>query len=460
MRHRLAAGLAGTALAGLLLARTAAAQTSLTIYNDGRVLVRRSLPLPVPAGTSTLRAALGQLDPGSLVSLDSTVAILEARHDGGTDDASILRRAVGRTLTLQVGAFKDTISATLLGVDPERWRLPDGSVTLSRPGTPRFPAELVPIDPAVELRLRAARAQKALALGWLTQGASWQAAYQVVMSGGQARVQGHAIVAAGALATDSAEISLFAGSVSRAAEQPGPQAYGRRVVLDEMKATAVGGAVSEERVGEFHLYSLPGKWSLRPGVTTAIQLFEPATTPVERAYVVRGAMPWYGWLPQAGAEQVEPVTVTYTLARARKTDFGEKPLPAGIARLYTADADGRLQLVGEASTPHTAAGKELRLGAGDAFDLTAKRIQTSYATKRDSTKAGWRTVATAAYKVTLGNATDSVATIDVLEERQGEWALLASSVPAEKLSSTQTRFRVKVPARGEAVLTYRVNVLW
>ncbi len=96
-----------------------------------------------------------------------------------------------------------------------------------------------------------------------------------------------------------------------------------------------------------------------------------------------------------------------------------------------------------------------------AFDLTARRVQTSYVTRRDSTKAtGIRTVATAEYRVTVRNATDSAATVDVIEERAGEWAVLSSSVPAEKLSSTRTRFRVKVPARGEAAVTYRLRIVW
>jgi hypothetical protein len=50
--------------------------------------------------------------------------------------------------------------------------------------------------------------------------------------------------------------------------------------------------------------------------------------------------------------------------------------------------------------------------------------------------------------------------MDVLEERGGEWSVLQSSLPAEKLSSTRTRFRVPVPAGGEATLTYRVRVVW
>jgi hypothetical protein len=60
----------------------------------------------------------------------------------------------------------------------------------------------------------------------------------------------------------------------------------------------------------------------------------------------------------------------------------------------------------------------------------------------------------------VANARDSVVTVDVLEERGGEWRVLQSSVPADRLSSTRTRFRIRVPARGEAVLTYRIEARW
>lgn len=48
-RWSLAAG-----LFGLMLVGPAAAQTSLTVYSDGRVLHRRSLPVRIPAGLSSL----------------------------------------------------------------------------------------------------------------------------------------------------------------------------------------------------------------------------------------------------------------------------------------------------------------------------------------------------------------------------------------------------------------------
>jgi hypothetical protein len=48
----------------------------------------------------------------------------------------------------------------------------------------------------------------------------------------------------------------------------------------------------------------------------------------------------------------------------------------------------------------------------------------------------------------------------VIENRGGEWTVVSSSIKGEKLSSTRTVFRVPVPARGKATLTYRVRVIW
>ena len=43
------------------------------------------------------------------------------------------------------------------------------------------------------------------------------------------------------------------------------------------------------------------------------------------------------------------------------------------------------------------------------------------------------------------------------EARFGDWKIIDSSVPPEKLSSTEQRFRLAVPANGTATLTYTVQ---
>jgi hypothetical protein len=354
------------------------------------------------------------------------------------------------------------VSALVLGVDPLRLQLPDGRVSFTPPGLPLYPGDLVIVEPTVLLGIRSARSQDQLGLGYFTSGASWQASYQAVLGKDDARVTGMAVLPSESLRAENAEVHLLAGSVGRA-QQPGapPQPLVRKEARAAVAEMAMSDVATEQRVGEFHLYTLPGRSTLLPGQTTSVALFNPAQVKYERNYVVHGDVPFWGFLPQQGEELQPPVEINYLLKRPRKTDFGDRPLPGGVARLYQPDSSGGLQLIGEASLEHTPAGSDLRLNAGNAFDLTAKRVQTSYATRRDSTKArGVHTVATADYRVTLKNAKDSAATIDVQEERAGEWSVLASSVPAEKVSSTITRFRVRVPARGETVLTYRLRVIW
>ncbi|HEU5217227.1 MAG TPA: hypothetical protein VFU23_01110 [Gemmatimonadales bacterium] len=459
LAHRFRPQVLAAALA-LVGAGPAGAQTGLTIYNDGRVLVRRTLPAALTAGVSNHRLSLGLLDPHSVFALDSGVAIVGTSYDESVDETNTMRRAVGTTLQFLTGRVNngvaDTTSALVVGVNPERFRLADGRISFQRPGLPLYPAELVLADPTLVLAVRSPSAQPALRLGYFTQGAAWSASYTVVLGKSVARISGLASVASGTLRVTAADVQLLAGSVGRAGRGPTP------MMMQEMKVAGVAGDVAqgpaeEQQIGEAHLYTIPGKVSLEPGVTTGVALFEPAAAPWERAYVVRGQIPYYGMLPQFGNdENTVPVEVWYTLKRTAKTPFGDLPLPMGGYRLYQPDDAGRLQLIGESAAGHTAPGRDVRLGAGSAFDLTAKRIQTTYTTRRDST----RTVATADYKVTITSAKDTAVTVEVLEERAGEWSVLSSSIPAEKLSSTRTRFRIRVPAMGEASLTYRVRVVW
>lgn len=447
-------------VSALLLTRPLAAQTGLTIYNDGRVLVRRTVPVALGTGMSTHRLSLGLLDPASVFALDSGVVVTGSSYDESVDEQNTMRRAVGQTLKFLTGSrtngIPDSETAVVLGVNPERFRLSDGRVTFNRPGTPLYPAELVLADPTLALAVRAPAPRSSLRLGYFTQGASWNASYAVVLGKGTARVSGLASIPSSSLRVMDAELQLLAGNIGRDASAKNMSRDA--MMLGRVAAEAASMApASEEGIGEAHLYTIPGRLSLEPGVTASVALFEPAAAPWERTYQIRGQVPWYGMLQQFGTdENPVPVEVSYTLKRTAKTTFGDLPLPGGTWRLYEADGGGRLQLIGESGGSHTAPGTDIRLSAGSAFDLTAKRVQLTYSTRRDST----RTIGTADFRVTVTSGKDSATVVDVIEERRGEWSVLSGSIPAERLSSTRTRFRMRIPARGEAVLTYRVRVVW
>ena len=437
-----------------LAAAGARAQTSLSVYADGRVVVRRALPQPLDKGRTTV-VLKEAIDPATIFSPDTAVALVAAQARGATTQQEALARARGQTLAF--AREKDTIRATVVSVEPPQYRLGDGRFLLATPGTPLFPAELVRSEPQVTLALEASRSRPRTEIAYSAAGASWEAVYQIVLADGKASVSGAATVRSQAVRADSAEVQLVAGSIARARS---PQPLRGMITAQAVLAEDVVSA-SEQAVGETHVYQLPGRVTLEPGVPVTTALFPRAATPYVQELIVPGALPWRGFFGSAPAEPDRvPVQVWYTLKRARGTPFGDRPLPAGTVQLYQADSAGRLQLVGEATSAHSAPGRDVRVQSGDAFDVTAERVQVDYGQEPIApAKRGMpvRQRVTAAFRVTITNAKPAPVTVDVREARSGVWRVVESSVPSEKLSATEVRFRVPVPASGEATLTYTVQ---
>jgi hypothetical protein len=459
--------LSAVAVLGLVAVTPAAlqGQTSLSIYSDGRVVVRRTLPQALQKGRNAVTVQFDGLDPATLFSPDTAVTVSGATVRYPSSAADALNRALGQTIAFVSEGLgrRDTVKATVVRVDPPQFKLADGRLLLALPGQPLFPSELVRTAPEATLSLDATKSRPNTQLAYVAQGVSWEATYQAVIGsgGGQAAVGGGATVTSQSLRTDSAEIQLVAGSINRTREPKAPQAveagrFMRAGVAAQMASP------EEQSVGETHAYSLPARLALEPGVPVTTALFPRTSTPVMQEFVVPGVLPWRGWFGQQQGDQNQvPVQVWYTFKRVKGTPFGDRPLPGGTMQLYQADSSGRLQLIGEATIGHTPVAKDVRVQSGDAFDVTAERIQTDYnqeqlAPLRRGLPSRQRI--TASYRVTVTNAKTDTVTVDVRESHFGTWSVTESSVAAEKLSSTETRFRIRVPAGGQTVLTYTLQV--
>ena len=157
----------------VLLAAPLGGQTSLSIYTDGRVVVRRTLPQALDKGRNTLTLKVEELDPATLFSPDTGVALLSATARPPTDRDAALRRAAGQTLAFvrrREDGRSDTVRATVVRATPPQYRLSDGRLLLSEPGEPIFPAELIRTTPEATVVLEAARARSRTELAWLTRG--------------------------------------------------------------------------------------------------------------------------------------------------------------------------------------------------------------------------------------------------------------------------------------------------
>jgi hypothetical protein len=200
-------------------------QTSLSIYSDGRVVVRRTLPQALQKGRNAVTVQFDGLDPATLFSPDTAVTVTGAtvRYPSSASDA--LGRAVGQTIAFVsegVGR-RDTVKATVVRVDPPQFRLADGRLLLAPPGQPLFPSELVRTSPEATLLLDATKSRSSTQLAYVAQGVTWEATYQAIIASGQASVGGAATVTSQSLRSDSAEVQLVAGSINRTREEAQPE---------------------------------------------------------------------------------------------------------------------------------------------------------------------------------------------------------------------------------------------
>lgn len=432
--------------------------TSVTLFNSGRTLVRRSIPVRFPAGTSTQPLAIGVFDPASFTVLDPGVMVDRLTFDAGFDEDALLRRSIGQVFTFDMGDGK-TWSARLLGVDPERWQVTSGGpqgVIFGRPGRLIWSVEQVPATPVADVTLTADRARQSVKVMYEAMGGAWNAGYRLFI-GTNGRFEGTATIQAGTFNLENAEVQLLAGDIGQKAV-PAPMMLQRARNQAFEDASITSGATSSEFIGEVRLYTVPGRVTFVPGAIVTLPLFAPTPVRSELRLTVLGAISYWGGVEQFPDEQEVPVQVSHRFERKLGTPFGDLPLPAGGVSVYDTDRAGRVQLVGQGSIGHTAAGEMLEVSTGTAFDVTARRTQTAYSTTIQQNPR--RTIATVEYSVVVKNAKDTPAAVEVREDRGGEWSVVTSSVPPVRRSSSRVVFPITVPAKGEVTVTYRLRVVW
>src|SRR5438128_2570752 len=244
-----------------MVSHATAAQTSLSIYRDGRVVVRRTLPQALQQGRNALTLRLEALDPATMFSPDTSVTVVSATARYPSTKSDALARAIGQPLSFvqerEDGKAADTVKATVVRVDPPQYRLADGRLLLEDPGQPLFPAELVRTAPEAQVVLEASRSRPRTEIAYVGQGMTWEALYQVIVIGTKAQISGTATVTSAALRADSAEVQLVAGAIrkTRQAQAPAPAYFavrGRVAAADSVSPVA-----EEQAVGETHVYQLP-----------------------------------------------------------------------------------------------------------------------------------------------------------------------------------------------------------
>jgi hypothetical protein len=466
------------ALAGALASGTAAAnaappetplttstRTSLgiTIYNDGQALVRDARRVTLARGTqriafrevaATIRPETASLKAVSGAGFD----LLEQNFDFDllTPEA-LLHKYVGRQVKVihtnpATGAETSEQATVLATNNGVVLRYADRIETgvAGRLSFPDVPANLRD-RPTLSMLLDTAQAgEQQVELTYLANQVGWKADYIANLNQDATRMTLNGWVTLtnqSGTAYENARLQLVAGTLNRVAPEVKPLS----VPMMAAKA-ARADQMGEEKLGDYHLYTLPRTTTIENNQTKQVALLSASNVPVQREYVLQNNLVEWWYLSRRPDVQKGLKPSVYLRFENKGGDLGI-PLPAGVVRAYIPDSTGGSQLIGEDSIAHTAKGEQVSLRLGEAFDLTADRIQTDYRVLSEHSRQS-------SYRIELRNGDSKPATVTVREPLHGDWKITSETQEHVKESAGSASWQVRVPAEGKAVLEYTAVVNW
>lgn len=285
-------------------------------------------------------------------------------------------------------------------------------------------------------------------MAYLTSGVSWNAVYTAVLTSTHDQVDLNAwakVTNNAGVDFTNAEVSLVAGDIPRKSPAPRGKILMRAEAMAASDARSFNAPRSE--LSAFHMYSMPGRVTLRDKETRQLRLLDAKGVKSQRVLEYRSGAPVFG--PVRGMQDPQPVRQRVRLTNDADSQLG-MPLPAGLVRAYVYDSTGVIRFIGEDHINNTAVGSEMSLDLGRAFDVTVKRQQT------DFRRAGDRVTETA-FTLTVRNGGASSTVVQVTEDIPGDWEILSESL-THRRNGVAATWDVSVPAKGHMDLTYRVRV--
>ncbi len=273
-------------------------------------------------------------------------------------------------------------------------------------------------------------------VGYQTSGMDWAAEYVGVLDKNEKvlDLSGWAAInnTSGKTYKD-ATLKLIAGDISRVSAVAPPRLMKTMAVDMEM----AGAGFEEKAFFEYHLYTLPRKATLADKEIKQISLFEPAQTKVTKTYLYQ---------PEKNQEKVE---VAINFKNSKETGLG-MPLPEGRVRMFKADDDGSLILLGEDRINHTPKDEELNIKVGYAFDITAEETMVSQ--NRISSK-----VEEQDYELEIRNHKKDSIKVKVEKRLYGFWEVVSANFSYKQKDASTLVFEIPVKADGTEVLKYKIR---
>ncbi|MGB1238748.1 MAG: DUF4139 domain-containing protein [Pseudomonadales bacterium] len=430
---------------------------SLTLYTQNLALIQehRSLGPLKPNDQVVVRDVSQQMLPPSLQIFNAGNILEQSLKQATLNYQNLLFSYIGRELTLakqsQSGDSEIKQQVKLLSVDDRTAMIEADGAIESIPLNsehwrfifPSRPQGML-LKPSLTFKSAGKTHSEDIALSYLSQGLSWQMDYVLQLNKTRDNV------ALKGLATlynntntvfDNAAIRLLAGSL------PQQQRLKRERMLMASAAMADQGAPNQQAqsLGDLYLYKLNANTSLYPQQQVQVPLFAAQSIPANVRY--RHSF-YVAADPGGNAFSVKPEATLYfknTLNRALK-----QPLPAGQARVFTPDSDRQQQFIGASQIPHTAAGEEIALALGKAFDLKITQRRTDY----QKTFNG----ALISLELKIENSSNSPKTLELLSNFSHSWELVSSTYPATQKNAGSGKWQFDIPGNNTTLFTLQARL--
>lgn len=440
---------------------------AVTIYNQDLALVkdRRRLELPVGGLDLAFRDVSARIQPETALLRGLTegakLQVIEQNFDFDLlTPGKLLEKYVGRPVGVikvhpTTGEETEEEATVLAATEGTVLRIGD-RIETGQPGRIVF-RELPPNlrdRPTLVMKLDNGLAgPQELELSYLTAGLSWKADYVGELAADDSHLDLTGWVTLKNTSGTSyrdAQLQLVAGDVNRVRNLPSPA-----MAKEGMRMMAAAAPMMEEEaLFEYHLYSLAQPTTIADNQSKQVALLAAQNIPARKDLIFMGHD--YYYRAQQGEIGVKlKASVFLEIANREEANLG-LPLPKGVVRIYKQDSQGKAQFVGEDRIDHTPKNETLRLKLGEAFDVTADKTQTDFV--KLSGTGPWQYQFETAYRLRLRNAKPEAVTVKVREPIPGDWKMLESSHPPQKVSANLAEWEIKIPAEGETVLTYRVRV--
>jgi len=433
---------------------------AVTVYNNNLALVRDSRSVKLLPGEQALHFmdVAEQIKPQT-VSLRSvtdpgTLRILEQNFEFDLmSPDKLMEKYVGKDVRLVNKSADYTFNeqaAKLLSINGGPVYQVEGDIYLGHPGSvvlPELPEELI-AKPSLIWTLENGGTDHDIEVTYLTNGISWSADYVATYREAEGKIDLEGWVTlnnqSGATYRD-AELKVVAGEVNIAQDAMGAAKFEMAAAAPAMMRSA---DMQQESFGEYHLYTLPRRTTIKQNQSKQVSLLAAADVGVTKSYEFRGEAYYYSQqMPQIPTQNAK----TYLSFQNEEENQMGMPLPGGVMRVYQADSSGALQFSGEDRIEHTAENEKVQLYLGEAFDVVGDRKQTD-----------WSDLGSNAYEsefeISIRNRKETAITVDVVEPMPGDWTILSSTVEHTKADAFSAVFKLEVPADSEQILKYRVRV--